>query len=170
MHPKDAAIKSQLIHRKLFLQDSFIKASTIFTYVSHFNEVDTFDIITKAFEQGKKVAVPKTYGKGIMEFFLINSMDELELGRMQILEPVNTDVKIVPDESSLIIVPAVVYDINGYRIGFGGGYYDRYLSLYNNVNTIGITYDEHLIDNVEHDEYDQKVDCVITEKRIIQVK
>ncbi len=101
-----------------------------------------------------------------MKFYRVNSLEELTLNKMGIHEPEAVDEWV--GGKSLCIVPAIAFDCNGYRIGYGGGYYDYFLSL-NQVDTIGIIYDDFVIDRVEIDCYDKCVSKILTDKREIVI-
>lgn len=106
---------------------SFCEAKMVFIYVSVNREVDTRQIILKALEMGKTVAVPKCFGKGLMLAKKINSFAELLPGMMDIPEPSEYATTISPEMIDFAVVPCVACDISGTRLGYGGGYYDRYL-------------------------------------------
>ena len=104
-------------------------AKTVMIYVSTAIEVDTFEIIERALADGKKIALPRCIkGTRNMEFHYISSLDDLERGSFNVLEP-KEELEIVTDYSdTLMVVPALSLDSFGYRLGYGGGYYDRFLS------------------------------------------
>ena len=158
------------IFNKIINTDSFKNAETILTYVSVNDETDTFELIKYCFENGKKVATPRCLDKnGNMSFFEINSFEDLKPSYFHLLEPAKCCNKIVSFKNSLCIVPAFSYDKNGYRIGYGGGYYDRFLSEYS-TKTIGICYDRCIEKSHLHSEFDIKVDMVITDKQIFSLE
>lgn len=146
-------------------------SETILCYVSTSIEVDTLSFIKSLLSSGKKVAVPRCEGeKSNMNFYYINSLDELSAGSFGVLEPEPDEKKMVTDTvGSVCIVPAFMFDKSGYRLGYGKGYYDRYLSRYNGV-AIGICYDENITDELFRGKYDRAVDFVLTERRIINKK
>ena len=146
-------------------------SETILCYVSTSIEVDTLSFIKSLLSSGKKVAVPRCEGeKSNMNFYYINSLDELSAGSFGVLEPKPDEKKMVTDTvGSVCIVPAFMFDKSGYRLGYGKGYYDRYLSRYNGV-AIGICYDENITDELFRGKYDRAVDFVLTERRIINKK
>ncbi|WP_058485042.1 5-formyltetrahydrofolate cyclo-ligase [Defluviitalea phaphyphila] len=158
--------KSKKIYNNVISSSVYKKAKSIFIYVSMGNEVDTKDIINKALKDGKIVAVPKVYSKRKeMIFSKITSLDELELGHFNVLEPKNESINpLTSDEYTIIIVPGIVFDKNNNRIGYGGGYYDRYLSsVKTSLKIIGVCYDFQIIDKIPVDYYDISLDSIITD-------
>lgn len=160
----------QKIANKLLNLWYFRERELILTYVSNQIEIDTSFIINKSLEQGKKVAVPRCInGTSNMDFYIIETFEELSAGSFGILEPADCIGKKVLDyESGLCIVPALSFDENGFRLGFGKGYYDRFLSNVN-VNTVGLCYDDCIYEKLPHGRYDKKVDMIVTESRIIEI-
>lgn len=156
---------SAAITARLFTLTEYQDAKTILIYAPFRNEVDTKAIIEHALENNKMVGVPKTYEKGSMEFYSVFDYADLEQGRYGILEP--PDEILVQPEEALIIVPGVAFDIHKNRIGYGGGYYDRYMKRYPSMDKIGLAYDFQIIDAIEPEEHDETVDIVITEQQII---
>ena len=141
------------------------EADVVLTYVSTPIEVKTLDFITALLEQGKKVAVPKCLNdKGDMDFFLINSLDELEDGFFGVREPnPETAEKALTTEKTVCVVPAFLFDAKGYRLG-----YDRFLSKFSG-KTVGICYEENICDSLMHGKYDRPVALIVTEKRIVDL-
>lgn len=144
---------------------SFKEENILFIYVSTSIEVDTKKIIEHALSAGKKVAVPYCIENSFeMDFYFINSYDDLVVRTFGVLEPVAEKCEMVTDLSSgLCIVPALAYDKNGFRLGYGKGYYDRFLSNFKGT-TIGICYSNCVTDHLPHGKYDKNVDLIATEK------
>lgn len=139
-------------------------AETILCYVSTPLEVDTRLLIEKALEDGKKVAVPKCRPETTtMEFYLINGFDDLEKGTFGVLEPIETKCEIYEGTNSICIVPGLCFDLSGYRLGYGKGYYDRFLTNYSQTK-IGICYNDCVQQRLFHGRYDIPVDLLITER------
>ena len=137
---------------------------TILCYVSTHMEVDTHFLIKKALEEGKKVAVPKCRPESVsMDFYYINSFEDLEKGTFGVLEPIENKCKIFAGDSSICIVPGLAFDYAGYRLGYGKGYYDRFLNNYSQT-TIGICYNDCVRQRLSHGKFDIPVDLLITEK------
>lgn len=127
-------------------------------------EWDTRPLIEAAWEQGKKVVIPKCYPEEKeLLFYKLVSYVQLESVYMNLLEPIEAETELTKkDTIDLIIVPGLLYDYNGYRIGFGGGYYDRFLSDYPN-KTLSLASQIQLMEKLPHDSYDIPVDHLITE-------
>lgn len=155
---KNCKSNSSAICKKLFSLPEFINAKTVFTYVSFGFEINTFNIIKKCLELGKKVAVPKCINSNI-EFYYINSLKDLILGQYNILEP-TTSYKALDFNNSICITPGVVFDKRGYRIGYGKGFYDRFFQKYTGFK-IGLCSKECCIEKIENDNFDIPVDIVI---------
>lgn len=131
----------------------------VLIYVSTSEEVDTIKLI-KYFLKYKKVAVPKVENN-IINFYYINGFNDLKNGYFNIMEPI-TSKKVIDFSKSLCIVPGICFSKDGYRIGYGGGFYDRFLSNHK-VYSIGLCYKECFVEKIDVDEYDKKVDIVITD-------
>ncbi len=155
----DEAILQQV--RRLW---QYEKNDTLLTYVSTSIEVDTHAIITQALHDGKRVAVPRCVdGTRNMDFYYIRSMEDLEPGAFGVLEPNPDKTERVTDFSrGLCIVPAFSYDWSGYRLGYGKGYYDRFLSRFEG-NIIGICYGSCVQRSLPHGRYDRPVELLVTE-------
>lgn len=152
--------KSNFIINKLKSNPAFIKAKTIGIYVSFNQEVDTIALITEMLGK-KNICVPKIEGKE-MNFYLIDSLQKLKANRMGILEPDNKKL-VLSDQIDLMIVPLVGYDKNNNRLGYGGGYYDRYLKNYNQT-TIGLAFSFQMVDCLPVEPFDLPIDVIINEK------
>lgn len=142
----------------------YMLADTLLVYVSRDTEVDTKGIIHAAFANGKNVAVPKCEGKGIMNFYLLSSMDDLLSGYSGILEPDVSRCKMLTEfENSICIVPGLSFDPEGYRIGFGGGYYDRFLKSYKGISA-GLCYGSFVKWDLPREEHDVPVELLVTDR------
>lgn len=143
----------------------FKEADNILTYVSFRSEVKTDYIIENAFELGKKVFVPKVIGKNMI-FVKIESFKELTQGYMGIREPVSSDEADIKE--GFMCMPGMVFDNECNRIGYGGGFYDRYLSKDNEFIKAALCYDFQILEEIPHEPHDLKPDYVISEKRVIR--
>ena len=141
-------------------------AKTILIYMSTPIEVDTIGIIKNAWADGKRVAVPRCIpNTRDMEFHYIDNLDCLSVGTFSVLEP-NPSLPTVTDFSGcLMIVPGMHFDMKGYRIGYGKGYYDRYMVRFTGISA-GICYSGELKPFLYHGRYDRHVDIIVTDKRI----
>ena len=134
--------------------------SGVFTYVSTEIEVDTKELLKWCFEHGKTSAVPVS-GDSELTFYPIRSFDELSVGRFNSMEPVDRSSPAVPDKDSLCIVPALCCDRIGHRLGYGRGYYDRFLESFPGRSVI-VCYSDFVM-NVPTEPHDRKADEVITD-------
>lgn len=152
--------------------DEYLNSSIILTYVSYNGEVDTKELIKKAIAEGKHVGCPVCTvkeGEPAIDFFYIDSMDALIEGYKGIPEPdKNTAVAVDAGdiEKALIIVPLLGYDSKRNRLGYGKGFYDRFLSSYKFACSIGLAYSLQECKALPYAEYDVRPDIIITEKRI----
>ena len=156
----DKAKKDKIIQEKLLNIINDKNILNILIYVSKDLEVDTLSLIKKLLLLGKKVYVPRIENK-LMDFYLLGSIANLKLGKFQILEPTG-NTKFQDFQNCCMIVPGLLFDLEGNRLGYGGGYYDRYLSD-KNIYKIGICYQEFQVLKLKTDKYDIKMDEVVTE-------
>ena len=156
--------KSHKIYSALTATEEYKKCKIIALYASLEDEADTSRIIDTAKNEGKTVLLPKIVGNGEMDFY--ETGDTLKENSFGIKEP-NGTKKYPPEEIDFIIVPLICADKNRNRIGFGGGYYDRYLSNYKG-DTIGICFDEQVSSvPLPCSKYDIKPNMIISDKRVI---
>ena len=155
------------ILRNLFNLREFQDAETVLFFYSIWSEPDTHEMIRHAFEIGKIVALPKTYPKGVMSARKIGGFEELSPTKFGIPEPAESAPVIGPDELDFIVVPAVAFDREGYRLGHGAGYYDRYLAS-TRAFTCGVAREKMLVPRVPREKHDIHVKCIVTEKDTIK--
>lgn len=162
---KDAAVARHV--RKLW---QYAKNQTILCYVSTAIEVDTREIIRQALADGKRVAVPRCVpGTRTMEFYFITSLDELAPGAFGVDEPMPDPAKLVTDKSvGLCLVPALCYDREGFRLGYGKGYYDRYLAGFGG-SLVGLCYSDCIEKHLPHGRFDRPVETLVTEQYIRRI-
>lgn len=146
--------------------EAYKKSAVILSYLAYNTEIDTNEIIKKAWSDGKTIAVPRVTGEGQMEFFKITSFDETEIGFCGIPEP-KTEVDDIPNfTEALMIMPGLAFGRDHSRIGYGGGYYDRYIEREEKrgaiINKISLAYDFQIFDTLETEEHDKRVDLVIS--------
>lgn len=141
------------------------RQSVLLIYVSTPIEVDTLRIIQCALNDGKRVAVPRCIpNTRNMEFYYIRSLQDLEPGSFGVLEPNPNPANLYKEsEGGLCIVPAFSYDWRGFRLGYGKGYYDRFLSRFEG-NMVGICYSECVQRSLPHGRFDRPVELLVTEK------
>ena len=160
--------RSRLILQRLLQEPSIIKGKTIAVTMSVFPEVETNEIINALWRMGKIIAVPKCEPKThAMDFYAISNFDQLETVYLNIEEPKTSETTYISkQEIDVIIVPGVVFNEAGYRVGFGGGYYDRYLLAFNGEK-MSIAFDEQIVDSVPTEAHDIPVNIILTDKRRI---
>ena len=171
MEPSIKSTFDKKICNKLLNLWAVRETDTFLCYVSTDIEVDTREFIKALLDAGKRVAVPRCEGgPSEMNFYYINSLDELSPGSFGVDEPdPQKNVMLSITESTVCIVPAFMFDENGYRLGYGKGYYDRYLSRYRG-STIGICYSANIQKELYHGKYDRSVDLVVTDKDILTIR
>ncbi|KPU53182.1 5-formyltetrahydrofolate cyclo-ligase [Bacillus wiedmannii] len=156
---------SEQIAFSLYAQKEWAEAKTVGITLSMENEVNTYAIIEKAWEEGKKVVVPKCNKETrTMSFRQISNFNQLEIVYMNLREPIPARTEEVnADDIDLQIVPGVAYTERGERIGYGGGYYDRYLLHYKG-KTLSLAYSFQIVEHIPVEPFDKNVEKIITEK------
>lgn len=156
------------IHQKLISSITYRHSTDVLLYASTKGEVDTWQIFESAIKDGKKVAFPCCNPDNTMTFRYVTSKDQLKERTFGILEPDPECEVCHPSNFSLLIVPGLVYDKKGFRIGYGKGFYDRFLSAFEGVS-IGLCYASFSVPEVPKGRYDRHVDVIITEKGVYAV-
>lgn len=152
--------KSRKIAEKILRLKEFIRAENILLYMDFCNEVQTGLLIETCLLQGKKIGIPKIQGE-IMEFYELHDIEDVEVGFFGIREPVSQII--CQPEQAFVIVPGVAFTRQGGRIGYGKGYYDRYLHQHPQYVTCGIAYDCQVMEQLPAEEHDVPLDMLITE-------
>jgi len=166
MDPLEVINKSTLIGNLFMKQEEYKKAQSIYIYVNYNQEVITTGIIKDSLKAGKNVYVPKVQDD-IIRFYQINSFeDDLAPGAYGILEPTSN----LADDSrdGLLIMPGLAFDRKFHRVGYGGGFYDKYLALPNSHIKLALAYNFQIFDLIATDELDMKVDIIITQDLVIR--
>lgn len=159
--------KNKKILQNLLSADFYKNAQTIMTYISYKSEVDTIGLILNMINDKKRLCAPVCFENGIMEAFEFSSLESLAVSKMGISEP-ETTVKVLPEDIDLIIVPGCAFNEEGFRIGYGGGFYDRYLKSTKSV-TCGLFY-EALKTDFLPDKTDIPLKFIVTEENIYKFK
>ncbi len=150
-------ISSRIISEVL-LSEEYKTAKTIFCYVSFDKEVSTHSLIETMIQHNKNVCVPLCTDNGKMVPIKIQSMEDLTINSFGIMEPNTTSQLVSHDKIDLVIVPCICANVDGFRIGYGGGYYDRFLQEYLEFNQLSkallLCYPDFLFDIVPHEEHD----------------
>ncbi|WNY28572.1 5-formyltetrahydrofolate cyclo-ligase [Methanimicrococcus stummii] len=164
----EAAEKSKAITDSLIHSELFQKSSSLFAYLDVRGEVQTRPLIEYCFKIGKPVYVPVTRDRE-MFFAELCDFSVLTEAGYGILEPAHP-VEAIPDENSLFIIPGVGFDKCGNRIGYGAGFYDKYLNCRSCLHLIGICFEIQLADELPTEDADVQMDSVLTEKRWLIVE
>ena len=135
------------------------EAKTIYGYLPYNQEVRTIPMLEQALREGKRVAVPKVYGDE-MKFIYLDDLSKVEKGYSGIPEPVE-DGPVADDSTALVLMPGLAFDPQGHRIGYGGGFYDKFLSAEPSHPTLALCYDFQMLPYLETEEFDMPVDCVL---------
>lgn len=163
-------IKDEKIRVWFSVQSEYIDAKSVMFFVSFRSEPDTLVMIEAALSEGKKVIVPRVdKALGELVIYEIKNLNELKPGYMKILEPdVNDERLVLPNSLDLIVMPGAAFDSSGGRIGYGGGFYDRFLTKITvKPPLVALAYVEQIVDRVPIESHDIKVDKVISDEGVI---
>jgi len=169
LNPNEVRGKNAAIFAALQTFPLVVSAQTILCYVSSKdNEVDTERLITWLLEMDRSVLVPIALANRALEWSRLLSLEDLTRGRFDILEPRLDRRRIeVPPRDAVVIVPGVAFRPDGYRLGYGAGYFDRFLSNHRGPR-IGLAFDVQVTESFQPDPHDVPVDYVVTESRVFQ--
>lgn len=166
---QERTVLDDRITQKLLATSEYAEATTVLTYVSVSSEVSTRMFIECALRDGKTVAVPRCLPGHCLEFVAIASLEQLVAAPFNLLEPSRELPALIEDQmsNSICIVPALLVDTKGYRLGYGAGFYDRFLSTYPGKK-ICLAYQQNLSQTtLPHTAFDVAVDMVITESDVL---
>ena len=157
------------VQRHIARSDALAEADALLIYAPVNGEI-TLKVLTQyARSKGIPIAYPRCEGAGVMHFYLAESDSDLVLDKYGIFAPREGCPLFEPTEKTLMLVPALVYDAAGHRLGYGGGYYDRYLSTFRGV-TFGVCYKEDIVDALPHEAHDLAVSFLATDEGILPVR
>lgn len=139
--------------------DAYKNAKTIYGYLPYNQEVRTVPMLEQALKDGKRVAVPKCYGDE-MKFIFMEDLSQVEKGYAGIPEPI-ADEPVADDKTALVLMPGLAFDPEGHRIGYGGGFYDKFLAAEPNHPTLALCYAFQMLSELKTEEHDIPVDTVI---------
>ena len=159
MTEEDILRRSEILAEKFARSNAYRAAKTIYGYLPYNQEVRTVPMLRQALEEGKRVAVPKVYGDD-MKFIYLDDLSQVAKGYAGIPEPV-ADGPVAQDETALVLMPGLAFDPAGHRIGYGGGFYDKFLAREPHHPTVALCYDFQVIEHLETEEFDIPVDQVI---------
>ena len=159
MTEEEIVTKSEALG-KLFRETAQYKAAgSIYFYLPYNQEVRTVPMLCKAIADGKRVAVPKVFGDE-MKFIWLDDLTQVEKGYSGIPEPI-ADGPVADDETALVLMPGLAFDPQGHRIGYGGGFYDKFLASEPEHPTLALCYDFQMVDHLETESFDIPVDAVL---------
>ena len=159
MTPAEIEQASAKLAELFYASEQYRQAKTVYGYLPYNQEVRTVPMLEKALADGKKVAVPKVYGDE-MKFIYLNDLSKVEKGYSGIPEPIADD-PVADDPTALVLMPGLAFDREGHRIGYGGGFYDKFLSVEPNHPTLALCYEFQVLPHLETEEFDIPVDCVL---------
>ena len=159
MTPEEIDTRSAELGRLFTASEAYRKAKTIYGYLPYNQEVRTVPMLERALREGKRVAVPKVYGEE-MRFIYLTDLTKVAKGYSGIPEPIE-DGPVAEDPRALVLMPGLAFDPRGHRIGYGGGFYDKFLAREPEPPTIALCYDFQLLPELETEEYDIPVDTVL---------
>lgn len=151
--------KSRVLGEKFLNSELYRQAKSIYGYLPYNQEVRTVAMLERALRDGKRVAVPKCYGDE-MRFIWMDDLSQVEKGYAGIPEPM-ADGPVADDETALVLMPGLAFDPEGHRIGYGGGFYDKFLAGEPGHPTLALCYDFQMFERLETEEFDIPVDTVI---------
>lgn len=159
MTQDEIQIRSDALCQKFLESDAYRRASTLYGYLPYNQEVRTWPILERAIADGKRVAVPKVYGDE-MKFIYLEDLTQVEKGYSGIPEPI-ADGPVAEDKTALVLMPGLAFDPQGHRIGYGGGFYDKFLSREPEHPTLALCYEFQMVEKLETEQFDIPVDEVI---------
>lgn len=151
--------RSEALAELFAKSDAYRAAKTIYGYLPYNQEVRTVPMLERALAEGKAVAVPKVYGDE-MKFILMADLSQVEKGYSGIPEPI-ADGPEAADPHALVLMPGLAFDPQGHRVGYGGGFYDKFLSREPEHPTLALCYDFQVYPLLETEEFDIPVDTVL---------
>ncbi|KXB69555.1 5-formyltetrahydrofolate cyclo-ligase [Peptoniphilus sp. DNF00840] len=160
---EDKDLKDKLIRKNLRELDLYKKARSVFVFISYRSEVDTKGIIDDILADGKKLLVPLVKGSEMIAVE-VKGIDDLEPNKMGILEPKDGEEV---TEVDLTLTPGLAFDKAGYRLGYGGGYYDKFFSKVDTIR-MGIGYYDQFVESLVHEDYDKPLQYLLTDRGLIE--
>ncbi len=166
---EEIKVKSNIITKKLLASEEYKKSKTLFCFLSFGSEVDTTEILQDALKT-KEVYVPYiNKADDSMYPVLIKNLRDFTINKFGIGEPKFDEKAIVPQDFDFVVVPGLAFDKNGWRIGYGKGYYDKFFKKYKGKNKTAVAFALQLVDKISFEKHDIPVDLIITEDEIIKV-
>lgn len=159
MSEADICLRSQKLGQLFAASQAYQHARTIYGYLPYNQEVRTVPMLEQALRDGKRVAVPKVYGEE-MKFIYLDDLTQVAKGYAGIPEPI-ADGPVADDKTALVLMPGLAFDPQGHRIGYGGGFYDKFLSSEPDHPTLALCYDFQVFPVLETESHDIPVDTVL---------
>ncbi len=159
MTEEQIVAKSARLGELFAASEAYKNAATIYGYLPYNQEVRTVPMLEQALRDGKRVAVPKCYGDE-MRFIYLEDLNAVAPGYAGIPEPI-ADEPVADDKTALVLMPGMVFDPQGHRIGYGGGFYDKFLASEPGHPTLALCYDFQMLEHLETEEFDIPVDTVL---------
>ncbi|HHT96611.1 MAG TPA: 5-formyltetrahydrofolate cyclo-ligase [Clostridiales bacterium] len=166
-------IFNERIYKTLISNELYKNSKAIYAYMSFDSEVDTVKLSEHILNNNKELYLPRINGKD-MDFYKVNDLSSLVKSKFGLLEPDDDDNNIdkyiySKKDKKLMIIPGIAFDLNGNRIGYGGGYYDKFLNKYNDsFIKVAIAYDIQLVNHINNEGHDIKVDYILTNKGLLK--
>lgn len=159
MTEEEIVERSNALAEKFYNSPAYQAASTIYGYLPYNQEVRTVPMLQWALDEGKRVAVPKVYGEE-MRFIYLEDLTQVSKGYAGIPEPI-ADAPVAEDKEALVLMPGLAFDPQGHRIGYGGGFYDRFLAQEPHHPTLALCYEFQMQAHLDTEEFDIPVDTVL---------
>ena len=159
MTEEEIVSRSEALGRLFAQSDAYKAAKTIYGYLPYNQEVRTVPMLEQALRDGKRVAVPKVYGDE-MKFLYLDDLTKVEKGYAGIPEPI-ADEPVADDDTALVLMPGLAFDPQGHRIGYGGGFYDKFLAAEPGHPTLALCYEFQILPKLDTEEHDIPVDTVL---------
>lgn len=159
MTEEEIVARSEKLAELFYASEAYRSAKTVYGYMPYNQEVRTVPMMAQALQDGKRVAVPKVYGDE-MKFIYITDFDGMAKSDFGIPEPI-ADAPVADDETALVLMPGLLFDPEGHRIGYGGGFYDKFLEAEPNHPTVALCYEFQVLPHLETEAHDIPVDLVL---------
>lgn len=159
MTPEQIESASEKLKELFLATEQYREAKTVYGYLPYNQEVRTVSMLQQALAEGKRVAVPKVYGDE-MKFIYLTDLAQVAEGYAGIPEPV-ADGPVADDPTALVLMPGLVFDKEGHRIGYGGGFYDKFLTEEPGHPTVALCYDFQIVKELPTEKFDVPVDLVL---------
>lgn len=169
MSEEEKVLKDEKVCRNLLSTNAFERAEQVLLYSATPIEIETVGIFQNALNSGKKILYPRCLDKGRMTYHYIDDLSQLRPSAFNILEPISTAPEYKSGNSDICIVPALAYDVEGYRMGYGGGFYDRFLTSFRGTR-IGICYADNIEKKLPRGRFDVRVDILITDEGLFRLR